>query len=294
MAIRINEAMPAVQNLKKEGIQVNPAILSDNQVHHLQIAVLNIMPTKEASELQFLRLLSNAPLDSEITFIRLTTHQYKCCSQDHLETYYKPFNELKNSFFDGLVITGAPLEHLEYEAVDYWQELTEIMDWSRTHIRSTLHVCWSAQAALYHHYGIPKYPLKQKLSGLYRHDPNDASCELTRGFGKDFFVPHSRYTEVRKADIERNQALKILGESDKAGVYLILAEAGRQVFITGHPEYDTATLAQEYNRDLKKNLNPKIPENYFPADDPACTPVSRWQETSNRLFSNWLKYYVTS
>lgn len=286
--------MPVVQSLKNENIQVIPKEDTEYAARKLKIAVLNIMPTKEAAELQFLRLLSNTPLDTEVTFVQLSTHKYKCCSEEYLQKYYKPFHELKSKKFDGFIITGAPVERLEFEEVDYWRELEEILDWTKTNVRSTLHVCWSAQAGLYHHYNIKKYHLDEKLSGLYIHRPTDCKAKITRGFDDEFFVPHSRYTGIHKEDIEQVPELKILAESGEAGVYLLEAEKYRQVFLTGHPEYDTQTLANEYERDVKKELSPKIPQNYFPQDDPKQAPISKWRDNANLLFSNWLNYYVNS
>jgi homoserine O-succinyltransferase len=248
------------------------------------------MPNKEATELQLLRLLSNSPLQLEISFIRLATHKYKNVSTSYLNTYYKPFDEIKDIRFDGLIITGAPVEKLEYEQVDYWDELAGIMEWSKTYVTSSLYICWAAQAGLYYHYGIPKHEYDKKLSGIYLHRLTDKTNTLVRGFDDEFYAPHSRYTGVRTEGIGKHKELNILAESDTAGAYII--SDGKNIFVNGHPEYDADTLAGEYIRDTKLNLNPLLPENYFPDDDPGKAPIMRWRSQGNLLFSNWLDYYV--
>lgn len=293
MPIRINEKMPVVKALEKEHIFVMPESRAAHQdIRQLHIAIINIMPEKESTELQLLRLLSNSPLQTEVTFVRLDSHRYKNASEKYLQNYYKAFSEVGAQFFDGLIITGAPVEKLPFEQVDYWRELSDIMDWSTEHVTSTLYICWAAQAALYHHYGIPKYRLNKKLSGVYEHKRLYEDEELTRGFDDVFFAPHSRYTGVRDADIKNCAELQILAESPAAGAYLVLDKGKRRIFVNGHPEYGVNTLAKEYRRDLNKNLSPKIPVNYFPNDDPDQKPVDRWRGHSNLLFLNWLNYYV--
>lgn len=293
MPIRIKGDMPVVQKLERENIFVmteNRAMHQD--IRHLKIVVVNIMPKKETTELQLLRLLSNSPLQVEVTFLRLITHQYKNVTSEYLDLHYETFSEIREQYFDGLIITGAPVENMAYEQVDYWQELSEIMEWSKTHVTSTMHICWAAQAGLYYHYGIPKYPLKEKLSGIYPHFITRKTAKLTRGFDDVFFAPHSRYTGVRAEEIDKVRELEILAASPEAGPYLIFTPKGKQIFVNGHPEYDADTLANEYWRDLHKGIHPALPKNYFPEDNPENLPVMKWKCHSNLLFSNWLNYFV--
>lgn len=293
MPIRMNENMPVVKKLEKEHIFVMPESRAAHQdIRQLKIAIVNIMPEKESTELQLLRLLSNSPLQTEVTFVRLDSHRYKNISEKYLQSYYKAFSEVSEKFFDGLIITGAPVENLPFEQVDYWKELSDIMAWSCEHVTSSMYICWAAQAGLYYHYGIQKYRLEKKLSGIYLHNRMYEDEELTRGFDNQFFAPHSRYTGVHSKDIRKCRELNILAESPTAGAYLVLDKKNRRVFVNGHPEYSTDTLAKEYFRDLKKNVNPQIPANYFPNDDPQKPPVAKWRCHSNMLFSNWLNYYV--
>ena len=293
MPIRINDKMPVVKRLEKEKIFVMPESRAAHQdIRQLRIAIVNIMPEKESTELQLLRLLSNSPLQTEVTFIRLDSHRYKNVSEGYLQSYYKAFSEVGMQFYDGLIITGAPVENLPFEQVDYWQELTAVMEWSKEHVTSTMYICWAAQAGLYYHSGIKKYRLDTKLSGIYEHKRLIDDEELTRGFDDVFYAPHSRYTKVYGADISKCGNLEILAESPTAGVYLVLDKENKRIFVNGHPEYSADTLAKEYLRDLNKNLSPEIPVNYFPDDDPGRQPVVRWQGHSNLLFSNWLNYYV--
>lgn len=292
MPIRVNEEMPVVKKLEEENLFVMPEQRASTQdIRELQIAIVNIMPEKEASELRLLRLLSNSPLQTSVTFIRLSTHQCKNSSASYLRRYYESFSQIKQRYFDGMIITGAPVESLPYEDVDYWDELAQIMEWSKTHVTSTMHICWGAQAGLYYHYGLQKYALPQKLSGIYEHQLL-GQTELTRGFDEVFSVPHSRYTGVHAADIRQVSGLHILAASETAGAYLAESEDGRQVFVHGHPEYEKETLASEYERDLKKGIDPAIPDHYFPNNDPTREPVMRWRSHANLLFSNWLNYYV--
>ena len=293
MPINIRADLPAAKTLSEEGIFV----MTDERASHqdirpLKIGILNLMPTKIETETQLLRLIGNSPLQVEVVLIRPKDHVAKNTSHEHLRTFYTTFDAIKDSKMDGLIITGAPVEQLPFEEVDYWDELTEIMDWSKKNVFSTLHICWAAQAGLYHYYGIPKYALDKKIFGVFRHQVTDHSEQLTRGFDDVFYAPHSRYTEVWREDIEKNPKLKIIAESPEAGVYLVSAKKGRQIFVTGHSEYDPNTLKWEYDRDIAKGLSIDVPKNYYPGDDPAKAPVVRWRGHANLLFCNWLNYYV--
>ena len=293
MPVTINSSLPAVQILSKEGIFIMPSDRAEHQdIRPLRIAILNIMPTKVETETQLLRLLSNSPLQIEIVFLHPETYQPKNTSAKYLAEYYKTFSEVENIRFDGLIITGAPVEQLDFEQVKYWEELERIMKWSRHHVFSTLHICWGAQAGLYYHYGIPKYPLEKKMFGVFEHQISGRRLPLLRGFDDVLYAPHSRHSEIRAKDIKKVKDLKILSQSEEAGVYLVTAKNGRQVFITGHCEYDALTLRNEYLRDLAKGLPIEIPKNYFPGDDPEKPPIVRWRAHANLLFSNWLNYYV--
>lgn len=292
MPIRLKETLPVIEKLKKENIF---AMTEERAVHQdireLKIAILNLMPDKQDTEQQLLRLLSNSPLQIDVTFVRLVTHQYKNTPLSYLLKNYQPFYQIENKYFDGLIITGAPVEKLEYEDVDYWGELTAILEWSRIHVTSTLYLCWAAQAGLYYHYGVPKYELEKKLSGIYEHTVLDTNNELVRGFDKHFFAPHSRYTGLKSEDIRNVKELSIIAESDETGA-LIITDGGKNIFVNGHPEYDLYRLEEEYIRDTDKGLSPDIPANYFPDNDPDKEPVSRWISASSLLFSNWLNYFV--
>lgn len=293
MPIKIPDALPAVQTLLDENIFVmteKRAITQD--IRPLKILVLNLMPTKQETETQLSRLLGNSPLQVELELIRTKTHDSKHISKEYLLAFYKTFDDIKNDNFDGMIITGAPVEKLEFESVEYWDELCTIMKWSKKHVTSTFHICWGAQAGLYYHYGIKKYPLEEKLSGVYLHKAEYKKSILLRGFDDEFYVPHSRNTTIRREDVEKIPELKILASSEKAGIYIISTENGKQIFVTGHSEYDANTLKKEYFRDLDKGLNPAVPENYFPGDDPAKEPVMSWRSHANLLYSNWLNYFV--
>ncbi len=293
MPIRINEQMPVVRRLEAEQIFVMPESRAASQdIRELEIAILNIMPNKQDTELQLLRLLSNTPLQVRPTFLRLDSHQYKHVPEDYLEKYYHSVSSVKGRCFDGLIITGAPVETMPFEEVDYWQELVELMDWADQHVTAVLHLCWAAQAGLYHHYGICKHALPTKLSGIYSHRTIYREEPLTRGFDDVFHAPHSRYTGILKEDVLSRRELDILAESDAAGVYLIHDREKHRLFITGHPEYSRATLANEYTRDVAKGINPAVPVGYFPNDDPAATPLFQWKAHANLLFTNWLNYEV--
>ncbi len=293
MPIKIPNSLPATKQLRNENIFVMSETKAIHQdIRPLKIAIVNLMPTKITTETQLLRLLSNSPLQVEIDLLTMETHESKNTPESHLNAFYKKFSDIKNSKYDGMIITGAPVENLDFEEVDYWEELKEIMEWSTTHVTSTLHICWAAQAGLYYHYGVPKYSLPEKCSGVYKHKVKRATSKMVRGFDSEFYAPHSRHTEVRKEDIKKVKELEILAESDEAGVYLVFTKGGRRVFVTGHSEYDATTLADEYNRDLNKGMNPNIPANYFPDDNPAKTPIVRWRSHANLLFTNWLNYFV--
>ncbi len=261
-------------------------------IRPLEILLLNLMPTKIDTETQLSRLLGNTPLQVELTLLHTKTHESKNTAPEHLLAFYKVFDDIKHKNFDGLIITGAPVEKLAFEEVEYWEELCEIMEWSKTHVHSTFHICWGAQAGLYYHYGVPKYPLDEKMFGVFEHTVSDRKNMLFRGFDDTFFVPHSRHTEIRAEDIEKCPALEILSVSEKAGVYAVASRDGRQIFITGHSEYDPETLAKEYFRDLSQGKPITVPENYFPGDNPEMPPLVRWRAHANLLYCNWLNYYV--
>lgn len=293
MPIRVPDKLPATRQLRNENVFVMSETRAMHQdIRPLKIAIVNLMPTKITTETQLLRLLSNSPLHVEIDLLTMQSHTSKNTSEEHLATFYKSFKDIKYQKYDGMIITGAPVENLDYTDVDYWDELVEIMEWSKTHVTSTLHICWASMAGLYYHYGIPKYTLEKKLSGVYSHKVNRRTAKLVRGFDNEFFAPHSRYTEVRAEDIKKVKELEILAESDEAGVYIVFTKGGRRIFVTGHSEYDETTLADEYNRDLARGINPDIPKNYFPDDNPNAKPIVRWRSHANLLFSNWLNYFV--
>jgi homoserine O-succinyltransferase len=261
-------------------------------IRPLRIAVVNLMPTKMVTETQLLRLLGNTSLQVNITFVRMDSHESKNTPIEHLEAFYEPLGRVLDERFDGLVITGAPVETLPFEEVDYWPELSAMMEWSRKNVWSTLHICWGAQAGLYYHYGIKKYPLREKMFGLFHHRALDLKDPLLRGFDEVFLAPHSRYTEVRREDIETERALKLLSTSEEAGVYISASLDGREVYVTGHPEYDRLTLKAEYDRDVAKGLPIKVPANYFPGGDPRLPPLMTWRSHAHLLYANWLNYYV--
>ncbi|MFA6922612.1 MAG: homoserine O-succinyltransferase [Bacteroidales bacterium] len=293
MPINIPDKLPAIEILNKEyifTIKESKAIHQD--IRPLKIALLNIMPVKIVTETHILRLLSNTPLQIEIDMFLPETHTSKNTSSEHLKSFYKTFSKIRSSKYDGLIITGAPVEEMEFEDVDYWNEMKEIMNWAENNVTSTLYICWAAQAGLYYHYGIPKYPLKEKVSGNFEHNVSNKKYPIVRGFDDIYIAPHSRYTEVKRKDIEKIKELVILSESEEAGVYLVASKDGRKVFVTGHPEYEPDTLKNEYERDIKKGLKIAIPKNYFPNDDATKPPLTRCQSHANLLFANWLNYYV--
>ena len=293
MPIKIPNELPAVRTLEEENIFVmteTRAITQD--IRPLKILILNLMPTKIDTETQLSRLLGNTPLQVEIELMHTSTHKSKNVSEDHLLAFYKEFADVRDRYFDGLVITGAPVEKMEFEEVEYWDELVEIMEWSKTHVHSTLHICWGAQAGLYYHFGIQKHLMKEKLSGVYPHTVDYKRSILFRGFDETFFVPHSRYTTVLREDIEATPLLKVLASSEEAGVYAVITPGGKQVFLTGHSEYDADTLEKEYKRDKALGINPKIPKNYYPGDDDTKAPMLTWRAHATLLFTNWLNYFV--
>jgi len=295
MPIKVSDSLPAIEILNNENIFVITETRAMTQdIRPLEIAVLNLMPTKVETETQLLRVLGNTPLQINVQFVHTKTHVSKNTSKSHIETFYKTFDDIKDSKFDGLIITGAPVEKMDFEDVDYWAELCEIMEWSKENVTSTFHICWGAQAALYYHYGVPKVAMPEKVFGVFKHHiPAEKKHKiLLRGFDDEFFAPHSRHTGVEKEAIENVPALEILAESDEAGVYIITDKNERRFFITGHSEYDFDTLAKEYFRDVNKGLDIKVPINYFPDDNPKNTPVVKWRSHANLLFSNWLNYFV--
>ncbi|MEE0841074.1 MAG: homoserine O-succinyltransferase [Acutalibacteraceae bacterium] len=293
MPIRIPNDLPAVKTLLNENIFVMPeqrAVTQD--IRPLRILLLNLMPNKIATETQLSRLLGNTPLQVELELIHTSTYHSKNTSSEHLLAFYKTFEDVKDQTFDGMIITGAPVEKMEFEEVEYWEELCEIMEWTKTHVHSTFHICWGAQAGLYYHYGIKKYPLENKLFGVFEHTADYKNSMLLRGFDDKFFVPHSRHTTVKREDIEKVKELKIVASSEKAGIYALLTENGKQVFITGHSEYDANTLNDEYIRDKQRGDKIEIPENYYPNDDETKQPVVKWRSHAHLLYSNWLNYFV--
>lgn len=293
MPIKIPNDLPATKTLTSENIFVmteTRAITQD--IRPLKILLLNLMPKKIETETQLSRLLGNTPLQVELTLIRTKSHQSKNTSEEHLLAFYSTFDDVEDSFFDGMIITGAPVEQMPFEAVEYWDELCGIMEWSKTHVHSTFHICWGAQAGLYYHFGIKKYPLEEKLFGVFPHRADYKRAILLRGFDDEFMVPHSRHTTVKREDIEAVRELKIIASSEEAGVYAMMTNNGRQIFITGHSEYDAYTLDSEYKRDLSQGKPISMPKNYYRDDDPTKEPVVSWRGHANLLYSNWLNYFV--
>lgn len=293
MTLNIPAGIPATSTLLKENIVItkdyNDKTLNNNS---LVIAVLNLMPAKIITETQILRLLCHSKYEITVIFLHAKTHISKNTSIDHLSKFYKTFDDIKNDKIDGLIITGAPVESFKFENVDYWEELTKIMKWSKTHVNSTMHICWAAQAALYYRYGIQKYPLKEKLTGIFKHDIINKNDNLLKDFEDNFLAPHSRHTKTRKRDIINSDKLEILSESSEAGLYIIKEINGNNIYVTGHSEYDSLTLKNEYERDIIKNSHSSIPKNYFPNDDPSRAPLTTWTKHANLLFTNWITYYV--
>ncbi len=293
MPINIPDNLPAAKVLEEENIFfMQKQRAKEQDIRPLEIAILNLMPDKITTETQLLRLLGNTPLQTNITLLRPRLHESKNTSKEHLLAFYKYFDEVKGQKFDGLIITGAPVEQMPFEEVDYWKELVEIMEWSKHNVTSTFHICWGAQAGLYYHYGIPKYPLKEKMFGLFKHTINRKHIRLLRGFDEEFFIPHSRHTEIKREDVLAVKEIEILSESEESGVYLVGSKDRKQFFITGHSEYDAGALKKEYDRDVALNLPIKVPKNYYPNDDTTKEPLVRWRAHANLLFNNWLNYYV--
>ena len=293
MPIKIQSDLPVKEILEHENIFVmdeNRAIHQD--IRPIKILILNLMPLKEDTELQLLRSLSNTPLQVDVTFMAVSSHESKNTSMSHLNKFYQTFEDLKKTKYDGMIITGAPVEQMEFEEVDYWEELEQILDWTPSHVTSTIYLCWAAQAALYHYYGINKRPLDRKLFGLFRHSVMNRKIPLVRGFDDVFLAPHSRHTEVPAEEIHKCEELTVLAESKEAGVFLCMSENGRKIFVMGHPEYDRVTLDSEYKRDLSRNLPIDIPKNYYENDDPTVKPLLMWRAHANNLYTNWLNYYV--
>lgn len=293
MPIKTQSDLPVLETLERENIFVMDEFRAMHQdIRPLKVGILNLMPLKQETELQMLRLLSNSPLQVDVTFLHVKSHVSQNTSASHMNQFYTTFDQIKEQKLDGLIITGAPVENLEYQEVDYWDEMCEIMEWTKTNVTSTMHVCWGAMAGLFYHYGIPKYQLDKKISGVYPHNVMNRKEPLVRGFDDIFMVPHSRYTQVKREDILQHENLMIMAESDEAGVFLILDKSGKQIFLLGHPEYDRYTLHEEYVRDTNKGINSEIPVNYYPNNDPTQRPLLQWRAQSSNLYSNWLNYYV--
>lgn len=293
MPIKVQSGLPAREKLEWE----NVFTMDENRAMHqdirpIEVGILNLMPLKEDTELQILRALSNTPLQVDVTFVTVSSHESKNTSISHLNKFYNTFEEIKDRKFDGFIITGAPVEQMEYEEVDYWKEFEEICEWTKTNVTSTMHLCWGAQAGLYYHYGIPKHKLEHKMFGLFEHRVSNRKVPLVRGFDDCFLAPHSRHTEVRREDIEKVSELTILAESEKAGVFLVMDATGKKIFVMGHPEYDRITLHTEYMRDKEKGLEIQVPENYYENDDCTIKPNLMWRAHANALYTNWLNYYV--
>ena len=293
MPLIIPNRLPAGETLKKENIfTMRKARAQTQDIRPLRIVIVNLMPTKIATETQLARVLANSPLQVELTLVHMDSHEAKNISQSHLDSFYKTIDEVKHEKFDGMILTGAPVEQIPFEDVDYWNELTEIMEWSKTNVYSTDHICWGAQAALYYHYGVPKYPVDKKVFGIFEQKVVRPLNPLMRGFDEVFFAPHSRHTTIKKEDVLKHKDLRILAESPESGVHILSNENGRMIFILGHQEYDKETLGIEYFRDVDKGLPIDVPKNYFKNDDPAKEPIFRWRAHASLLFTNWLNYYV--
>ena len=293
MPINVPDKLPAIEVLKEEKIfviQQSTALRQD--IRAMRIALLNIMPVKQTTETHILRLLSNTPLQIEVDLVYPKTHQSKNTPVEHLRAFYRTFDEISKNKYDGMIITGAPVELLNFEEVDYWNEMKTIMDWTVNNVTSTLFICWAAQAGLYHFFNIPKYPLEEKMFGVFNHKVKDRKLPLVRGFDDTFLAPHARHTEIKLADVEKIKELDVVSDSDEAGVYIVARKDGRQIFITGHSEYDPNTLKEEYERDIEKGMKISIPKNYFLNDEISSTPIVRWRSHANLLFTNWLNYYV--
>ena len=293
MPVKIPDKLPATEILTKENIFVMTETRAAHQdIRPLKILILNLMPLKINTEVHLLRLLANSPLQVEVDLIQPATHTSRNTPQEHLKVFYKTFDDIKHRKYDGMIITGAPVETLDFEEVSYWGEIREILSWATCNVTSTLHICWAAQAGLYYHYGVKKHPIPEKMSGVFNHQVNNQKIPLVRGFDDNFLAPHSRHTEVRRNEIEHIEDLEIVSESEEAGIYIVMDKTGKNIFVTGHSEYDPMTLKEEYERDLAKGMDPVIPQNYFPGDDPSKEPNVSWRSHANLLFANWLNYYV--
>ena len=293
MPINIPNRLPAAKTLEEENIFFLREKRAQSQdIRPLDILIMNLMPDKITTETQLLRLISNSPIQVEVTLIHPKTHESKNTSKDHLISFYKHFDDVKHKKFDGMIITGAPVENLEFEEVNYWNELCEIMDWSKKNVTSTMHICWGAQAGLYYHYGVKKHALNKKMFGIFEHTRPNKPLKLLRGFDEKFYVPHSRHTEVKRSDIKKVKDLEIISESKESGVYIVKTKQCKQVFVTGHSEYDANSLKAEFDRDIKKGMKISVPKNYFPRNNPNKKPIVMWRSHAHLLFSNWLNYYV--
>ena len=293
MPIKVPDNLPAMEVLTEENIFVMGESRAYSQdIRPLKIVIMNLMPTKETTETQLLRLLGNSALQVEVDLLHPKTHVSKNTSANHLASFYKTFEEIAHQSYDGMIITGAPIEHLDFEEVNYWDELTQILEWTKENVTSTLHICWGAQAGLYYHYGVPKHPLPGKMFGIFPHTVNKKNVNLLRGFDDVFFVPQSRHTETRREDIEKVKEIEILAESEESGLYIMASHDGKQIFVTGHSEYDALTLKSEYDRDIHAGMEIEVPRNYFPNNDPTKLPPHTWRSHANLLYANWLNYYV--
>jgi homoserine O-succinyltransferase/O-acetyltransferase len=293
MPLNLPEQLPAVDLLKKENIFImDSGRASEQDIRPLRIVILNLMPLKITTETDLIRLLSNTPLQLEIDFMKIKSHTSKNTPIEHMKQFYKSFQRMQDQRYDGMIITGAPVEQMDFEEVTYWEEMKEIFDWAKTHVTSTMYICWAAQAGLYHGYGIKKYPLDKKMFGVFKHTFNDPHNSISRGFDDEFFVPHSRHTEIRREDILNVPELTLLSESEESGVYMVMAKNGREFYITGHSEYSPNTLDTEYKRDLHKGLPVEVPRNYYTDNDPSKKPLVKWRAHANLLFTNWLNYFV--
>lgn len=293
MPLNLPDKLPAIELLKQENIFViDNSRATQQDIRPLRIVVLNLMPLKITTETDLIRLLSNTPLQLEISFMKVKSHTSKNTPVEHMKAFYRDFELMRNEKFDGMIITGAPVEHMDFEEVAYWDEISDIFNWARTHVTSTLYICWAAQAGLYYHYGVPKYKLDKKMFGIFEHRTNNPLLPIFRGFDDVFYVPHSRHTEVRREDILKVKELDLISESDESGVYMVMARGGREIFVTGHSEYSPLTLDTEYRRDLDKGLPIDIPVNYYRDNDPLKGPLVRWRAHANLFFQNWLNYYV--
>lgn len=293
MPVTLPDNLPAIELLKKEDIFVMSQLRATTQdIRPLKVLVLNLMPMKIATETDLVRLLSNTPLQIDLSLVKLSTHQSKNTPQEHMQTFYKDFDEIKKQNFDGMIVTGAPVEMLNFEDVSYWKEVSSVFDWARKHVTSSFYICWAAQAAMYHFYDIPKYTLPEKMFGIFKHTINNHSFPLFRGFDDEFYAPHSRHTEVRKEDIDKHPELEVLSESEESGIYIVAGRGGREFYVTGHSEYSLYTIHNEYIRDKERGLNIGLPKHYYKHDDSSLKPISRWTGHANLLFNNWINYFV--